>query len=303
MATLQRRLRAAALAAGLACCGAGAAQAGVLDFLFGGPKEAKPAEAAGGNWYRLVGEFSEVRIVPAEAGSAANAHPANVSPQTLRQLLGAVRFKTAAGEEALFAADELDEIAAPTSEALRLAKPGDDVQLRSSSKRGGGLNTRPYAVTARLFVLGDRLNLIVGDPRADFYFRYRSTGKLPELGYGSRAAESSVKVAMQRLGVPGARGDWLEIPLSGEAAPMPRLAAPAPTPAPAATIGVAPAAAAVAAPVAPAPAPAAAAPRVRDAAFAEEVEQRLGTLKRLRDKGLITEDEYQQKRREILATL
>lgn len=298
MATLQRRLRAAALAAGLAC-GLGMAQAGVLDFLFGGSKaDTRPAEAAPANWYRLIGEFSEVRIVPAEAGSAANAHPANVSAQTLRQLLGAVRFKTAAAEEALFAADELDEIAGPTSEALRLAKPGDDVQLRSSSKRGGGLNTRPYAVTARLFVLGDRLNLIVGDPRADFYFRYRSTGKLPELGYGSRAAESTAKVAMQRLGVPGARGDWLEIPLSGEAAPMPaaRVAAPAPPPAPAAAAAVA---APAAAPV-PAPAPA---PRVRDAAFAEEVEQRLGTLKRLRDKGLITEDEYQQKRREVLATL
>ncbi len=36
---------------------------------------------------------------------------------------------------------------------------------------------------------------------------------------------------------------------------------------------------------------------------ADEVEQRLVTLKRLRDRGLITEEEYQQKRREILAQL
>jgi hypothetical protein len=52
---------------------------------------------------------------------------------------------------------------------------------------------------------------------------------------------------------------------------------------------------------------AAAAPAVpappRDAAFFEEQEARLRTLKRLRDSGLISEDEYQQKKREVLSTL
>lgn len=52
------------------------------------------------------------------------------------------------------------------------------------------------------------------------------------------------------------------------------------------------------------PAPAApAASRPRDAAFFEEQELRLRTLKRLRDSGLITEEEYQQKRREVLERL
>ena len=35
----------------------------------------------------------------------------------------------------------------------------------------------------------------------------------------------------------------------------------------------------------------------------EEIEQRLITLKRLRDKNLISEEEYQQKRRELLQKL
>ena len=295
-----RRLRAAMVALGLVS-GMGAAQAGVMDFLFGGKSDAKAAEAVTTGRYWPIGEFSEVRIVASEPGAPPNAHPANVSAQTLTQLLGAVRYRTSAAEEPLFVPEELADIAGPLSEALRTARPGDDVQIRSSNKRGGGFSTRPYAVTARAFVLGDRLHLIVGDPRADFYFRYRSQGKLPELSYGSRSVES--KVTLQRLGVPGSRGDWIEIPLSGEAAPMPapRVVGPSPVPA-----GAAPAAAtAVAGPAAAVPAAAApaAAPRVRDAAFAEEVEQRLGTLKRLRDKGLITEDEYQQKRREVLATL
>lgn len=91
---------------------------------------------------------------------------------------------------------------------------------------------------------------------------------------------------------------------------------PAPTPAPAATpaagiAGVAPAAAAAAAVPAPASKPAAAAPaaavptpqRPRDAAFFEEQENRLRALKRLRDNGLISEEEYQAKRREVLDQL
>jgi hypothetical protein len=58
---------------------------------------------------------------------------------------------------------------------------------------------------------------------------------------------------------------------------------------------------------APAAAAAAAAPaapgRPRDAAFFEEQEARLRTLKRLRDSGLISEEEYQQKRRQVLELL
>ena len=51
----------------------------------------------------------------------------------------------------------------------------------------------------------------------------------------------------------------------------------------------------------PAVAPPARAPL--DTAGAQEIERRLETLKRLREKGLITEDEFQQKRKEILQLL
>jgi Short C-terminal domain len=77
------------------------------------------------------------------------------------------------------------------------------------------------------------------------------------------------------------------------AVPAPVVAAPRP-PAPSA---------AAAAPAAPAAAAAPAATRPRDAAFFEEQEYRLRTLKRLRDSGLISEDEYVQKRREVLGQL
>jgi hypothetical protein len=38
----------------------------------------------------------------------------------------------------------------------------------------------------------------------------------------------------------------------------------------------------------------------RDAAFFAEQEERLRTLKRMREENLITEEEYQQKRRDVL---
>ncbi len=81
------------------------------------------------------------------------------------------------------------------------------------------------------------------------------------------------------------------------AASAPRPATTSAPPAPTATT-TAPPAVAPAAAVAPP-----AAQRPRDAAFFEEQENRLRTLKRLRDNGLISEEEYQAKRREVLDKL
>jgi hypothetical protein len=101
---------------------------------------------------------------------------------------------------------------------------------------------------------------------------------------------------VQSAGATNARPDWLAIPLQG-AAPASAAAAPAvpaALAAPAAPAAIAPAVAA------PAPPPAR---KALDAAAVEDIERRLEVLKRLRDKGLINEDEYQQKRKEILQLL
>lgn len=147
----------------------------------------------------------------------------------------------------------------------------------------------PTAVTARLFVQGGQLQLIVRDARFEFYDTYRGTHQPPRFDFGSRTANGSA--SLRSAGATNRRADWLSIPL----VPVSVQAAPANPAMPAA----APAA------VAPTPSPAAA-PVVRkplDAAGAEDIERRLETLKRLRDKGLITEEEYQHKRKEILQLL
>jgi hypothetical protein len=205
-----------------------------------------------------------------------------VSADVLRQQLAPIQFTGRNGAQALFSADEVGELVGPLAQALGRAGPGDDVLLLSSARRAGDIFVSPLAVTVRLFVQGGQLQFIVHDARFEFYDVYRGTQALPRFSYGSRSAAGAVSV--QSAGVTNRRADWLAIPLQAAATPAspPVVAAPA----------------AVAAPP-----PAAPARKALDAPAVEDIERRLETLKRLREKNLITEDEYQQKRREILQLL
>lgn len=247
-----------------------------LEFLFGGMP---PKEAKGEKLVFRINELSAIQLVPREAGSAPNEHPARVAPDVLRQQLAALRVVTEKGNvEPLFGESEVQDIAEPLANALAAAGPGHDLLLLSSSRRDGAFLTPPVGLTARLFVVGERLNVLVQDARVDYYGRWRGTHIRPEFTFGSR--QSAGKARLQAQGGALQRSDWAQLPLVATAAP-----APAATAMPAVS-------------AAPAPAAQPAAP-----AAAGDAESRLRTLKRLRDTGLITEDEYQQKRGEILKSL
>lgn len=283
------------LALGGACA---PARAGVMDFLFGGDKTADAGKADPRQRSWIVRDFTAIRLVPREAGSPPNEQPATLEAETLRQLLSPLRFAVGTNTQPLFATDELVELLDPLREAFAAAGPDDDLLLLTSSRRGGGVFQAPLAVTARLFVQGGQLQVIVNDARYEFYNDYRGSGRAPQFTFGSRAKTGKVTLRSAVGAQP--RADWVSLPLTAAAA------AAAPTPAAVVTPAPAPATQAAPAPVArPAPPAAAAAPalRPRDPGFADEVEQRLTTLKRLRDRGLISEEEYQQKRREILQAL
>ena len=231
-----------------------------------------------------IHEFTRIELVQREAVAEPNQHPATLQADALRQQLAQIQSVGRNGAQPLFAPDELGELVLPLTQALGRAGPGDDVLLLSGARRAGNMFVSPTAVTARLFVQGGQLQFIVHDARLEFYDTYRGTQTAPRFTYGARKAAGGVTV--QSAAATNARSDWLAIPLQGTA---PATAAPAP------------------AALAPAPAATATAPppvrKALDAAAAEDIERRLETLKRLRDKGLISEDEYQQKRKEILQLL
>jgi hypothetical protein len=283
------------------CCALGlasvSAQAGWLDGLLA---QGQSTGTASRQRLWAIHEFTRIELVAREPGAEPNQHPATLQPEGLRQQLAQIQVLGGNGPQPLFGSDELGELVLPLTQALERAGPGDDVLLLSSARRAGALFLSPTAVTARLFVQGGQLQFIVRDTRLEFYDTYRGTHVAPRFGFGSRKAAGGASV--QSAAATSTRADWLAIPLQG-AAPVNAAAVPAVPTTPAA-----PAAPAVPAAIAPAAvAPAVAAPpparKALDAAAAEDIERRLEVLKRLRDKGLINEDEYQQKRKEILQLL
>ena len=153
----------------------------------------------------------------------------------------------------------------------------------------------PKAVTIRLFVTAEGLQLLVNDARFDFYDRWRGTGATPEFHFGSRASTGTV--AVQSPVATSRRAGWLTFPLTPARTLAAVPVAPAFTPASSVASESVPARAASYAPVA--------IPALvkRDAAFYDEQELRLLAIQKLRDKALMTEAEYQQKRKDILQGL
>ncbi len=254
-----------------------------------GHTRVSPKDSAAGRVVRTLhqGEFSFVRVERAEPGAAASQHPVSVTPEVLRAALASVRHVKADGEP-LFNDDELAEIVPALVRGLGALRPDEDLSFAVAGRHGGlGFMTPRSVTTGRLFATAEGLQLIVGLARLPFESQYLATGYVPAFEPGRRAAGVDKNVAIRPASGTARRADWVSLVLAPAAAAAP-------------TAGVVPAAAA---PAAAAVVPPATPARPRDPAFFEEQENRLRALKRLRDANLITEDEYQMKRREILATL
>jgi hypothetical protein len=273
--------------------------------------------------------FSYVRIETREPGAALNQHPVQIDPAALRAMLARVQL-AGTRSEPLFNSGELDELVPPLAQALARATPEQDVSFAVAGQHGlmGPLALR-VVTTARVFWTGNTMNLVFGLVRRDVEAQFRATGYQVALEPGKRAEAVDRKVQLTAAtGATSRRADWLVLDPSA-AAPAPAAAAPAPLPAPALVVPApsTPAAASAApapAPATPAatpatpastatapPAPATSAPRAPAApaagsdadAIYRNVSERLKALQKLRDSGAITEQEYQDKRREILKAL
>jgi hypothetical protein len=270
-----------------------------------------PPDSAAVRTVRVVFQatYDRVRIERSEPGAPLHQHPvASLSAEQLRATLGALR-RVDGAERELFNAQELTTIVPPLLQALGELTPQQEVSFAVTGRHGAaGPLVERSVTTGRMFRDADGLHLIVGLAQRQFESKYLGSGLLIAFEPGTRAAPVDQTLRIGAQGTSGQRrADWVLLAIgaadaSATAVPAstPQAAVPAPA-APAAT-ATAPAAA-PAAPATPGTAAPSPAPRPRDAAFLAEQEERLKVLKRLRDQNLITEEEYQQKRREILQLL
>ena len=236
-----------------------------------------------------------VRIEAIERGAAPNDHPATVRPDQVRLALSGVQEKNAqvfGADEPVLDAGEIDEIAPPLAAALAAATPAQDVTFAVVGSHGlFGDRSPQTATTGRAFVRGGKLNIVFGLARSA-YEAVDISGTLNQVVPGQRNARVEYGWTLAASGAQPVdrRGDWLAFDIAGLSAAAPvkgRAAASIP-----------------ANQAVPAPAPASApASRATEESRYQDVAAKLRILDHLHADGLVSEEEYRERRRTILQGL
>ena len=260
----------------LAMCASSAWSAtGPMDFLFqpGGqvPKQ-QPV--------RKFGEYSALSLVAIEAGAVQNQQPLTIKEQDIAVMLEELTFDRGDGRsKPLFDREEVRVVADELARAFSRAGPGQDVVVMSTSRRNEGAVSLPTTVALRAFVNDQRINLIVGESRADLLSLFRHTGIAPSVNFGSRQMASAVRLS-SRQGE-AKRVDWVSF-LLGSGGKSHSLSEPKTgtnaQPTHSQTNRSVP----------------------RDEGFYREQASRLEGLRMLHEKHLLTDEEYQRKRAAIV---
>ncbi len=247
------------------------------------------------------GEYGHVRIVEAEAAAGRNSHPVNLSSAQLSVGLEQIQVEKSRGKTApLLNEDQLDALTERLAEALAKAQPDQDVTFAVTARKGGLSLLSPLSVTTgRVFFKDGALNVIFGLVDTPFESELRASGVLRPFTPGSRSSEASIGPTLvtaggARFGA-GGRRDWIEIASGGLAA----------APAPASGLQYPQ----FQAPGAPVSGLQSLTPVDEGTFYSEndtryrELEKRLRVLQRLRQQNLISDEEYQAKRRVLINEL
>ena len=230
-----------------------------------------------------------VKIEPQDdAAAPPNDHPVQLASEAISSALAALRVRivdedtAAEAQRSVFTAEELRNLAPQIASGLAKAGPAQDVTfstIGSHPRAAGGLVKDPGVNSGRVFYDDGKINVIFGDLQSGYRKRNvygQRTEDFTPRQEGSRTKAADNEWALSsRPGVElhsnagGVRSDWVEIDAAA----------------------VAPGAAAVS------QAPAAATKSGAD------IEQRLKTLKELRDKNLISEEAYRAKMQQLLSEL
>lgn len=269
------------------------------------------------------GERGHVRIVRMEnAAQGPNDHPVNLTPGQIRDVLGEIRV--ANGKQVgdvlgqlvsrkekdsvpVFTGDQLDRIAEPLAMALAQAGPRQEIIFAVTGGTGllQGVFQSPILTTGRVFYKNGQLNVIFGLIHNQYRNQLRASGVLRAFTPGSRTRRLTDRTLLPDEAVQYAsaeRQDWIQISPRAWTTPAGQVATTEIQPAQP-TPDVQPG------PSEPAIQPGMATPAPRSEPdeysgdFYQSIEMRLKRLIRLREQGLITEQEYQQRRRAIISEL
>ena len=228
-----------------------------------------------------------VKIEPQDDATASpNDHPAQIESEVIGNALAALRIRVvdedaaAEAQRSVFTAEELRTLAPRIASGLAKAGPRQDVTfstIGSHPRSAGGLVKDAGVNAGRVFYEAGRINVIFGELQSGYRKRnvygQRTEDFTPrQEGLRTKAGEHEWALAA-RPGVElhsdaaGVRNDWVEIDSAAIAS-----GAAAVSQGPATQSGV-------------------------------DIEQRLKTLKDLRDKNLITEEAYRAKMQQLLSEL
>ena len=246
-----------------------------------------------------------VKIEPQDdAAAPPNEHPAQLASETISNALAALRIRivdedtAAEAQRSVFTAEELRNLVPRIASGLAKAGPRQDVTfstIGSHPRAAGGLVKDPGVNAGRVFYDDGKINVIFGELQSGYRKRMvygQRTEDFTPRRQGSRtkAAENEWALAA-RPGVElhsnagGVRNDWVEIDSAAVAS---------------GTVAVS-----QAPPAATSPAATAAGSGEGPATTKSgvDLEQRLKTLKELRDKNLISEEAYRAKMQALLSEL
>lgn len=264
------------------------------------------------------GDYHQIYLLDTPAATP-RLQPLTLAPDELASTLSLLSLATAQGPRRLFDKDAAKAFAKGLSVALAKAGPGQDALFMITSHIDtGGLVDREFGNSGRAFLDAKGLNLIFAETQVDFIGAYLAIRQVRSFDFGGRGRASAVTLAPDAL--IHVRPDWVIIPLAtsldtstGEERVVPTVTAPPksaagakgtatqhspypPLATPSGSSGTTALPAAAAPAAVPSPPPARA-----DAPMPAEVaERRLQTLQRLRDKGLISEQEFQARRQQVL---
>lgn len=271
-----------------------------------------------------AGERGYVRIVRMEdAAPGPNDHPVNLTPGQIRDVLGELRVangkqvgdvlgqlvsKEEKDSVPVFTENQLDRIAEPLAMALAQAGSRQEVTFAVAGEEGllQGVIQSPVLTTGRVFYRNGRLNVIFGLVHNKYRDQLRATGVLRAYTPGSRTRQLTDRTILPDEAMQYAvadRQDWIQISPGAWTTPAGQVATAEVQP------QTGPAPAAQPSPPEPAAQPGIAAPAPRSEPdeysgdFYQSIEMRLKRLIRLREQGLITEQEYQQRRQAIISEL